>query len=456
MIPRKNASRPTGSASTIRLAAIKTPAAIRLNLPICEELEEEDNQCRVCVNDKPGGLQDSGCNEGCKICAGLEVGESGELLDIELNLGDFGDICKVCLDDLPSGGQDSGCPEGLPICAVDPAAEGFEATFTFGDGCAKCIDDSNGVDSGCDAQNPVCVTAGSQSPYGFECVPCMNNRLNLVTDDGCSANARFCNGPFGESGIGCFKCQNNRNGVDRGCKEGYPHCVAAPGDYGIECAYCINNDESDGIDTGCDSDSPFCIADFCQGGSFCAPCINDSAFGTDSGCISIAPNCNGAFGGPGTQCGTINPIDPCNPNPCMEGEVCVPGTGGTFMCVNDPCDPDPCTTGEVCIPASDGTYMCVDDPCDPDPCDEGEECDPLTGMCRDERICDGNKGIGICLDINNCGNNCINVCNEFCVCGSPLTTVSPNKCQNAGGGNCSGGGPCCQCKCEDVGCAFPL
>jgi hypothetical protein len=66
--------------------------------PICEEIEDKDNVCRVCVNDKPDGLQDSGCNEGCMICAGNGEGA------VELAPGKFGDVCKVCIDVKNFGG----------------------------------------------------------------------------------------------------------------------------------------------------------------------------------------------------------------------------------------------------------------------------------------------------------------------------------------------------------------
>jgi hypothetical protein len=116
--------------------------------------------------------------------------------------------------------------------------------------------------------------------------------------------------------------------------------------------------------------------------------------------------------------------DPCNPNPCGAGQLCVAG-----FCQDNPCDPNPCPVGQYC---SGG--LCYDsDPCTPNPCSAGQYCSG--GLCYSSDPCVPNP-----CDV---GETCV-----AGVCYPPADPCNPNPC--GAGQWCMGG----LCYGEGVGCGF--
>ena len=127
--------------------------------------------------------------------------------------------------------------------------------------------------------------------------------------------------------------------------------------------------------------------------------------------------------GVGAGC-IIQNDDPCNPNPCGLGQICVGG-----FCQDDPCDPNPCPAGQYCSGGS-----CIDsDPCDPNPCPAGQYC--RAGLCYDSDPCIPNP----CDP----GETCV-----AGVCYPPADPCNPNPC--GAGQWCVGG----LCYGEGAGCDF--
>ncbi len=90
----------------------------------------------------------------------------------------------------------------------------------------------------------------------------------------------------------------------------------------------------------------------------------------------------------------IGPVDPCDPDPCQRGEVCVT-EGELFRCDPAECETLECADTERCV-ATEGGALCEDNTCDNDlECPEDRWCDE--GVCAGDvcaagqRRCEGEE-----------------------------------------------------------------
>jgi hypothetical protein len=110
---------------------------------------------------------------------------------------------KICFNDMPGGMTDSGCEGDAPLCDAEEG-EG-------GDTCISCINDKLLVetDSGCLDDEPICVRGdNTEAAYpngvGVECKKCVNDKTGGATDSGCYSSAPLCEAAvFGEGGDSC-------------------------------------------------------------------------------------------------------------------------------------------------------------------------------------------------------------------------------------------------------------
>jgi len=90
-------------------------------------------------------------------------------------------------------------------------------------------------------------------------------------------------------------------------------------------------------------------------GDMCRVCDSKQATGTFLNVVCESGTCIPETG----VCQGREPSDPCEPNPCAEGEICVAGEEQSFTCeAPDPCDPTPCAEDEKCIVGEDGSPIC--------------------------------------------------------------------------------------------------
>jgi hypothetical protein len=108
--------------------------------------------CCFCINKYSQDGMDPGCSE------------LTQCIDSDNKEPDFekpGTQCKKCVNDKPGGATDSGCEDDAPWCDAEDG-EGCDAP------CVPCIDDGTGAtqDSGCDSDNPICIE-GDNTPDGY-------------------------------------------------------------------------------------------------------------------------------------------------------------------------------------------------------------------------------------------------------------------------------------------------
>lgn len=129
--------------------------------------------------------------------------------------------------------------------------------------------------------------------------------------------------------------------------------------------------------------------------------------------------------------------DPCDPNPCAEGERCA-DAGGEAECTPNDCATLECGPTEACEPLPDGGAVCVDISCDGDlACAADQYCD---GVCVPDvcvpgaRTCDGDV-------VEQCSENGSGALGAF-VCGSPVEGYASTCVEDAPGDGA--------CECRDV------
>eukprot|EP01079_Euglenida_sp_SAG-EU17-18_P003362 gene3362-4_t len=299
------------------------------SVPLCVIDPDGTRQCTVCINDAVGGAADSGCADPSAPLCATPAGASS------------GTECRVCIDDATQGQPDSGCTDpAMPICL--PAA----ASSPFGDDCVVCVDDildhtGGAPDSGCPLDNPICAAG--------VCVKCINDDTT-GGDSGCpDASHAHCDAQENQPGTECKKCLDTQTGAtqDAGCTNpSTPICDAPVGKTGDICLVCIDDQTGSAVDTGCGSGSPLCMPT--ATGNICVVCVNDdpAAF-PDSGCRDPSqPLCLAVQGESGTECVLCINDDPaggpdsgcadsalmfCDAEADQAGQVC-------RVCINDAVD----------------------------------------------------------------------------------------------------------------------
>ena len=87
--------------------------------------------------------------------------------------------------------------------------------------------------------------------------------------------------------------------------------------------------------------------------------------------------------------------DPCDPNPCVVGELCTVNGEGAYLCSSVSCDELDCVGGQQCIEDNEGRGRCVEEGCSStNTCPSNEFCGPdgvcLPDICSpSERQCNG-------------------------------------------------------------------
>ncbi len=147
-------------------------------------------ECVSCVDDRPEGQVDTGCfaeapdcdaehpdGARCVACDVTNPCDNGEVCDPRDGR------CTPCVDDRAGGLVDTGCSRTEPICDERPVV----AT------CITCIDDEGpgGIDSGCSDLEPACL---EDHPDGPTCVACQatedcEDGEVCVVEDGVCTNA---------------------------------------------------------------------------------------------------------------------------------------------------------------------------------------------------------------------------------------------------------------------------
>ncbi len=255
------------------------------------------------------------------------------------------DVDTIDVDPVPLG-----CGNGT----IDPGEACDDANLNNGDGCdatcviepgSVCIDEpsrcsvcvnSNGgttpsdIDEGCSADAPFCDAAAAE--LGDRCLSCLSadhcEDGEECTADTCEAGAcvstSVLDGTACSDGVcntgECVFCVNSNAGtdltdVDLGCVDGNPFCAAPAAGSGERCLECVLDEHCDGElvcgdsglcqpPGGCESDEA-CGDLVCDLPSEeCVVCLDTEDSGVDRGCDASAPVCAGApaSGLPGNLC----------------------------------------------------------------------------------------------------------------------------------------------------------
>ena len=262
--------------------------------------------CVVCINDKDGYEQDTGCKDPKKpMCNGAENGGVGTgctgCAEDEI-WNNFEKKCTVCYDSETEDNKDAGCGEGKwigkPICDAGENTGNNKS----GNSCAKCVNDNDGdtPDTGCDDPTKPMCNGAENGGFGTECVGCPEGEIWNAKENKCvkcydsasgsgqDANCdkdpakKICdageNTGNNKSGNGCNVCMDDQTGTttDSGCGEGTwagkPICVVAghknessklTGDSCVECF----------VNADCPSTKPFCDT---ENGYVCSTCTEVS------------------------------------------------------------------------------------------------------------------------------------------------------------------------------------
>ncbi len=187
-----------------------------------------DNQCYVCMDDKTGADQDTGCpissKPADKLCKGTVDG----------NPYKYGTECYRCFNNNADAKEDYGCSSKTPLCQA--------ALNAYGNACHVCQGTAVGAaeDLGCSAADgtPICVDDNmdevTSNAYGTSCRKCINDHDGTQLDTGCTDPKKpMCNGAKGKAGTKCSACP-----------EGQVECDG-------DCAYCCDDQKGLIQDAGC-------------------------------------------------------------------------------------------------------------------------------------------------------------------------------------------------------------
>ena len=233
-------------------------------------------------------------------CDAGDTGDCTSALDCDASgvCGGNGAVCSgnadcvnTCIGSFCGNGAATG-----ETCDTDDDAD-CASGICVGATCEACEDDqaNPGVDNGCDAETPFCLTSGGAG--AFECIECVASNdcgfgsfcnATNACETGCEFNTDCgggtpaCDLSQGSPGV-CAVCVNDQAGTaeDNGCSAalGASLCAisttteASTNGAGTECRACLDSAQGTAVDFGCAGATPFCDV---SGSGICLGCVDDS------------------------------------------------------------------------------------------------------------------------------------------------------------------------------------
>ena len=424
------------------------------SLPVCDTTGAPT--CTACADSGMG--TDDGCSAATPNCDTTTTPVCVECLssaDCGAGICVGGMCTAVCTDTASGSGVDMGCTAGSPVCVSVNAA-------SF---CVPCDNQGDGVtDDGCSAATPACTMArscvectasadcsGGVCSASNTCVTCLDTTTG-GTDAGCNVGAPVCNVSAG--GRSCVPCEDTGSGTDFGCSMSAPTCMGTGA--ARVCVECVTDSECPGTFV-CDQTSFTCGPE-CQSDADCTMEVCD--MGTCVGCVDDL-DC-----GPGNRCvaSTCEPICTSDAQCSAPTPVCdVPNT----TCVECVMTSD-CASDQVCTASNTCVQGCVDNSqcstplpvCDTaagncTQCLVGGDC--LSGVCTSSQVCVECEDDADCTGGDVCApdNTCVGCvtdgdCGVGEVCGILLQTCMPGcvtdaDCVDPRLPVCDGSGTCVEC-----------
>jgi|GEM_PF-1375937 len=371
---------------------------------------DPDGDCVDCYVDDNATLPAPGCDATEPYCVDLD-----------------GPTCAGCVDD-SDGGQDTGCDAEEPHC--DPTIGACVACLSASDcsdgdpctqevcvegacgytavptgsacedeatgvcdalgHCVPCVDDGDGVDSGCGEETPFCILPPTQLPSIPAIEPCVACLEDDHCDDGDICTADAC--AEGECVHMAVPPQPTTCGV--GACEASGEIRCEDGGFVTDCTPgqgAANDVVCNGVDDDCDESvdeeyAPTMVS--------CPQCQTGQMTSCVQG-VEVVPSCQ-----------PITDGTPCESNACALAASCQAGVcevSAYRSCDDDnPCTADHCDPEEGCvaIPLEDGAScddgdgctlgdVCGGGVCDgealtcaaPGECELAGTCNPATGIC---------------------------------------------------------------------------